>query len=80
MDQPSVLPTTLSHHQRHVEPYGASHAVAQTISRSLCGLRPGAGQSAGDGLGSDPRWKRIDPPPGTDLWTDDFSNILGVLN
>jgi len=30
-------------------------------------------------LATDPRWTLISPPPGTPLWTDDFSNILAVL-
>ena len=28
----------------------------------------------------DPRWKRLEAPPSTPLWTDDFSNILSVLS
>jgi len=30
-------------------------------------------------LPEDPRWKPLPGRPGTRLWTDDFSNILGVL-
>jgi SAM-dependent methyltransferase len=30
-------------------------------------------------LATDPRWTLVTPPPGTPLWTDDFSNILAVL-
>ena len=32
------------------------------------------------GLIGDPRWKPPVIPPSTPLWTDDFSNILSVLN
>jgi spermidine synthase len=31
-------------------------------------------------LTSDPRWRTPSFPPSTPLWTDDFSNILSVLN
>ncbi len=30
-------------------------------------------------IAADPRWRSIDVPPSTPLWTDDFSNILKVL-
>ena len=30
-------------------------------------------------LAHDPRWTTINVPAGTPLWTDDFSNIVGVL-
>jgi len=29
---------------------------------------------------SDPRWKPLEPTPSTRVWTDDYSNILSVLN
>jgi len=31
-------------------------------------------------LGADPRWLTPRVPDGTPLWTDDFSNIVGVLS
>ena len=30
-------------------------------------------------LATDPRWKPVNVPPGTDVWTDDFSNLLRVI-
>jgi spermidine synthase len=30
-------------------------------------------------LASDPRWRRLQGRPGVAAWTDDFSNLLGVL-
>ena len=33
-----------------------------------------------DALTRDARWSALAPPPATPLWTDDFSNILSVLN
>ena len=33
-----------------------------------------------DALARDARWSALAPPPATPLWTDDFSNILSVLN
>jgi hypothetical protein len=30
-------------------------------------------------LARDPRWAPLAPRPGTRVWTDDFSNILGVI-
>jgi hypothetical protein len=31
-------------------------------------------------LAADPHWKPVNVPPGTPLWTDDFSNLLRVIN
>jgi len=50
------------------------------VSRSDSIWVPMARQS--DDLGpiaADPRWRAIDIPPSTPLWTDDFSNILSAL-
>ncbi|MFZ1083797.1 MAG: fused MFS/spermidine synthase [Terracidiphilus sp.] len=30
-------------------------------------------------LATDPRWTAVSVPPGADLWTDDFSNLLRVI-
>ncbi len=30
-------------------------------------------------LAADPHWKPVNVPPGTDVWTDDFSNLLRVI-
>jgi spermidine synthase len=30
-------------------------------------------------LGQDARWRRLSPDPKADLWTDDYSNVLGAL-
>ena len=30
-------------------------------------------------ISADPRWRAIDIPPSTPLWTDDFSDILGAV-
>lgn len=31
------------------------------------------------GLSNDARWKRLEGRPGTDVWTDDYSNLVGTL-
>ena len=31
-------------------------------------------------LAQDPSWSRIDPPPGTIVWTDNYSHILNLLH
>ena len=30
-------------------------------------------------LASDPRWRRVDTAATSRAWTDDFSNVLGIL-
>jgi hypothetical protein len=30
-------------------------------------------------LAADPLWKPINVPPGTQVWTDDYSNLLRVI-
>ena len=30
-------------------------------------------------LANDPRWRRLEPRPGSRVWTDDFSNLLEVF-
>jgi hypothetical protein len=30
-------------------------------------------------LDGDPRWRPLEAPPGADVWTDDFSNIIRAL-
>jgi hypothetical protein len=30
-------------------------------------------------LATDPRWKPVEVPPGTQVWTDDYSNLLRVI-
>ncbi len=31
-------------------------------------------------LAQDSRWKPLQGSAGTDVWTDDFSNVLGAMN
>jgi hypothetical protein len=31
------------------------------------------------GLANDPRWKKLNTPEGTPLWTDDYSDLLRYL-
>lgn len=45
-----------------------SRWVAMTRSRNDSGA-----------LGTDPRWKTTVVPPGTQVWTDDYSNLLRVI-
>jgi len=48
---------------------GASQWVVMARSRADLGA-----------LGTDAQWRAIETPPGTQVWTDDYSNLLRIIN
>jgi hypothetical protein len=49
---------------------GVGPSVWVVMARSKADLQP---------LADHPLWRPLEPAPDSDLWTDDFSNLLGVL-
>jgi spermidine synthase len=54
-----------------VQPDGETSSVWVVMARSADDLGP---------LSQDSRWVHLNPPRATPLWTDNFSNILGVVS
>ena len=47
----------------------ATSSDVMVLARSQAALAP---------LDADPRWRRVDAPPGR-AWTDDYTNVIGAL-
>ena len=62
-------------HDAQVPPEKAAEAMRASVWVVLAREESDLGQIARSG----PRWARLVPRPGDPLWTDDYTNVLGVL-
>jgi hypothetical protein len=63
-------------HDAQVPPEKAAEAMRASVWVVLAREESDLGQIARSG----PRWARLSPRPGDSLWTDDYTNVLGVLH
>lgn len=66
-------------HDESVRVQGKHASSFVVMARSDGALGPIAREADSASVEPDNRWRTIHPPPGTPVWTDDFSNILSAI-